>query len=232
VDTLVSLSVAIQKRFGGARPFRLEVDFMADPGITVLFGPSGAGKTTVLECISGLLTPDTGSIRLEEQELAGLRARDRRIGYLFQQPALFPHMTVRQNIGYGLQAAARRERVLQQIMERMRIVHLADRRPREISGGESQRVALARTLATEPRALLLDEPLSALDLATKQEIISDVRAWNSERRIPMIYVTHALHEAFALADKVVVLRGGRIVRQGAARAVLTHERENLMQMLC
>jgi ABC-type Fe3+/spermidine/putrescine transport system ATPase subunit len=228
----MSLEIRLHKRFPGSRPFQLDVTFTAGGEITVLFGPSGSGKTTILECIAGLIEPDRGSVRLNGRDISELRPRERGIGYLFQQPTLFPHMTARSNVEYGLGRHPERKKIAMSILERMHVLHLADRRPDEISGGERQRVALARTLATEPRALLLDEPLSALDVKTTQGIIADLREWNAERRVPIVYVTHALQEAFALADRVIVLDGGKIVRQGAARAVLEIERESLLQMLC
>jgi molybdate transport system ATP-binding protein len=232
MDTSVSLSAKLQKRFPGDSRFELDVELIARPGITVLFGPSGSGKTTVLECIAGLMKPDAGWVKLENKDITALRPRDRGIGYLFQEPVLFPHMTARENVEYGLRSSSseRRARAMG-ILERMHVAQLADRRPDAISGGERQRVALARTLATEPRALLLDEPLSALDVATAQGIIADLRTWNAECRIPIIYVTHALEETFALADRVIVLDGGRVIRQGTARDVLGAERESLLQML-
>jgi ABC-type Fe3+/spermidine/putrescine transport system ATPase subunit len=233
VGAPVSLSAKLQKRFSGSAPFALDVELMARPGITVLFGPSGSGKTTILECIAGLIKPDAGWVKLGDEDITRLRPRDRGIGYLFQEPALFPHMTARENVEYGVRSSSRSERRTRamKILERMRVSQLADRRPDAISGGEKQRVALARTLATEPHALLLDEPLSALDVATAQSIIADLRAWNAESPIPIIYVTHALEETFALADRVIVLDGGTVVRQGSAQDVLATERESLLQML-
>ena len=229
----MSLEVTIRKRFSGQRPFELDLSFAAQAGVTVLFGPSGAGKSTVLECIAGLAQPDHGRVRLNDKELKNLPVEQRRIGYLFQSLALFPHMTALQNVEFGLAnlAADERHSVALKMLERLHVAHLAGRRPEQISGGERQRVALARTLVIEPEALLLDEPLSALDLATKAAIMQDLRTWNEQRKIPILYVTHALEEALSLGDRVIGLREGRIVAQGEPREVLAPERELLMSMM-
>jgi molybdate transport system ATP-binding protein len=148
----------------------------------------------------------------------------RRIGYGFQQLALFPHMTVAKNIGYGLtglSAAEQRTRV-ERVAESFRISALLDRKPGAISGGERQRTALARALVTDPDALLLDEPLSALDYAIQLHIMEDLRRWNAERRIPILYVTHSHREAFALGDKLMALERGRILASGSPHEVLDH----------
>ncbi|MBI2683636.1 MAG: ABC transporter ATP-binding protein [Acidobacteriales bacterium] len=227
------MAIQIEKTFGGARGFRVAVAFEAASGVTVLFGPSGAGKTTVLECVAGIQRPDRGHIHLGGKEITSLPPSRRGVGYVFQSPALFPHMTGRENIEYGLHAlpTGERRRRAQEAMERFRIAHVAEQRPGRISGGEKQRVALARTLVTEPRALLLDEPLSALDMGTKLGILDDLRAWNRERRVPILYVTHVLHEAFSLGDQVVVMREGRIERQGTPGQALAEERAKLMELM-
>jgi molybdate transport system ATP-binding protein len=147
----------------------------------------------------------------------------RRVGYVFQSLALFPHLTVEQNVQYGLAQLPQEKRAAQAsaILQAFRISHLASRYPRETSGGESQRAALARTLVTDPTVLLLDEPLAALDAATKGKIIDDLREWNDAHRIPILYVTHSREEVFALGDRVVVLDSGRIVAQGTPHEVIT-----------
>src|SRR5579862_1444689 len=186
--------------------FTLEVEFAAAPGFTILFGPSGAGKTTLLDCVAGLTTPDAGHIAVGDRVLFDSAQRidipvaKRRIGYVFQDLALFPHLTVERNVQYGLAHLAQSERASKTsaILEAFRIPHLARRYPREISGGESQRVALARTLVTDPSVLLLDEPLAALDAMAKARIIDDLRQWNQVHRIPILYVTHSREEVFAL----------------------------------
>jgi molybdate transport system ATP-binding protein len=218
--------------------FALEVSFTAGAGITMLFGPSGAGKTTLLECIAGLLRPDEGRVAVGERVLfdsarkVDVPVERRRVAYVFQTLALFPHMSVEANIAYGLdrRPAAERREAVSAILERFRIAHLGQRRPADISGGERQRAALARALVTDPGVLLLDEPLSALDVATKRAIIEDLRAWNEAHRIPVLYVTHSRPELFALGERVIALEEGRVVAEGAPQEVLNAPRvESLAQ---
>jgi molybdate transport system ATP-binding protein len=208
--------------------FALDVDFSAAAGFTILFGSSGAGKTTLLDCVAGLLKPDSGRVTIADRILfdsaqrIDLPVARRRIGYVFQSLALFPHMTVEENTQYGLAhlpAAQRRDRVAM-MLEAFRIAHLARRRARDISGGESQRAALARTLVTDPVVLLLDEPLAALDAPAKSAIIEDLREWNRVHRIPILYVTHSREEVFALGERVIVLDRGRILAQGTPHEVM------------
>ena len=235
------LSARIRKRFAANRGpgFALQVDFAAPAGITILFGRSGAGKTTLLQSIAGLLRPETGRISVGERVLfdsdAGVdTAIERRaVGYVLQDLALFPHLTVEENVQYGLvklSRAERRERTLS-VLGSFRIAHLLKRKPREISGGESQRVALARSLVTDPCALLLDEPLSALDLPTQQRLIDDLRAWNASHRIPILYVTHSQREVFALGERVIVLENGHALAEGAPQDVLLAPRGETMAQL-
>ena len=212
-----------------SREFVLDVEFQAAPGFTILFGPSGAGKTTLLDCVAGLASPDAGRIAIGDRILfdaaqdIDLAAAKRRVGYVFQNLALFPHLTVEQNVQYGLAhlPPAERAQRASAILQAFRIAPLAKRYPREISGGESQRAALARTLVTDPSVLLLDEPLAALDAATKTKIIDDLRQWNQAHRIPILYVTHSREEVFALGERVIVLDAGRIVAQGTPHEVIT-----------
>ena len=208
--------------------FALDVCFEAPVGITILFGASGAGKTTVLDCVAGLAEPDSGTISVGDRTLfdaqrINLPVAKRRVGYVLQSLALFPHMTVEQNVAYGLAhvpAVERNERVTS-MLRAFRISHLAARKAREISGGESQRTALARTLVTDPEVLLLDEPLAALDAPTKAHIIDDLREWNRTHRIPIVYVTHNREEVFALGDRVIVLEAGCMVAEGTPHEVMT-----------
>jgi molybdate transport system ATP-binding protein len=234
------LSVRVCKRlFGAPHDFVLEVDFAISPGITILFGPSGAGKTTLLDCIAGLTVPSSGKIAidshifLDSEQQISLPAQKRRIGYVFQDLALFAHLTAARNIAYGLAGLPRSEqqRRTHAILESFRISHLRDRRPGEISGGERQRVALARALVTDPRLLLLDEPLAALDAATKSKIIDDLRVWNRARSIPVLYVTHSREEVFALGEQVIVLENGRVVAQGPPHEVMTAPRQETVAQL-
>lgn len=224
--------------------FELEVEFETAAGITVLFGHSGAGKTTLLNCIAGVTGPDEGYVRLAGNTLfdsgSGLDVppRQRHLGYVFQTLALFPHQTVRENVEYGLfeLAPGERHNRANALLQAFGIAALAEQYPRAISGGERQRTALARALVTRPRALLLDEPLTALDLTVKQQIAADLRQWVKEseqggHRITVLYVTHALDEVFALADHVIVLENGKIVRQGTAAEVLERERKTLLKIL-
>jgi len=224
------LSVRLRKCFpvGNGPSFTLDVSLAVSAGITILFGASGAGKTTLLDCIAGLQTPDEGEIAIGETVLFDSQSRRnlppsrRSAGYLLQSLALFPHMTVQQNVQYGLAALdnSEREARSREVLESFRISSLARRRPGEISGGERQRVALARALVTRPRVLLLDEPLTALDAVTKARLVDDLRAWNQRRRIPILYVTHDRDEVFALGEKVVVLEAGQVIAHGPPHDVL------------
>ena len=232
-DPKDKLVAKVQKRFSrDKRSFALDVEFETPPGITILFGPSGAGKSTLLDCLAGLIRPDSGRIAVGEWITfdgslpVNMPVPRRRIAYVFQDLALFPHLSVEENIRYGLRQFARREQqqFCASILQAFRIAHLQGRRPVEISGGERQRVALARALVTDPLVLLLDEPLAALDAATKSRILDDLRAWNRAHGIPILYVTHVREEVFALGDRVIVLENGRIVAQGSPHAVLSAPR--------
>jgi molybdate transport system ATP-binding protein len=222
----MTLAASIRKRLSAS--FVLDVDVSVAPGITMLFGASGSGKTTVLKCIAGLVRPDDGRVVLGDVVLfdsangVDLPVPKRQVGYVFQQLALFPHMTVQRNLDYGLahvRAEERRERI-EAVAASFRISHLLSRRPGEISGGERQRVALARSLVTDPRVLLLDEPLSALDYVTQSRIIDDLRSWNAARNLPILYVTHSHREVYALGERVIVLQDGRIAADGTPQEVL------------
>ena len=224
------LRAKFQKRLQSrGNEFLLDVAIDAMPGFTILFGPSGAGKTTLLDCLAGLTTPDSGCISIVDRVLfdsslgVTVTTAQRRVGYVFQTLALFPHMTVEGNVAYGLAhlPPAERSRRTTSLLEAFWISHLARRKARDISGGESQRVALARTLVTDPDFLLLDEPLAALDAPTKASIIDDLRDWNRVHNIPILYVTHSRDEVFALGERLIVLDAGRIVAQGTPHEVLS-----------
>lgn len=209
--------------------FLLDVAFEAAPGVTILFGASGAGKTTLLDCIAGLAKPESGRISASGRILFDSASRvdlptaKRRVGYVLQDLALFPHMSVEQNVAYGLNhlSATDRHKKVHGILRAFRISALSKRKARDISGGERQRVALARTLVTDPEVLLLDEPLAALDGPTKAHIIDDLREWNRSHGIPILYVTHSREEVFALGERVIVLEAGKIVAQGTPHEVMT-----------
>lgn len=224
----IPLRCCMQKRLAAQQEFILDVAFEAAPGFTIFFGASGAGKTTLLDCVAGLTRPDAGRITIADRVLfdssgsTNVHVADRHIGYVFQTLALFPHMTVEQNVCYGLKhlSAAERSKRTAAILDAFRIAHLSGRNIRDISGGESQRTALARTLITDPEVLLLDEPLAALDAPTKAHIIDDLREWNRIHAIPILYVTHSREEVFALGERVIVLQAGRIVAQGTPHEVM------------
>lgn len=224
------LSVHIKKEFrtAGAPSFQLKIseEFLA--GFTVLFGPSGAGKSTLLDCIAGLAKPEEGTIKLGEEIFfdAGkgisLPPQKRGIGYVFQSLALFPHMSVEENVAYGLAGMVEpgRSRRMERVVQAFHIQEMRRRKPGELSGGEKQRVALARSVVTEPRVLLLDEPLTGLDGGLRQAILEDLRKWNEEQRIPILYVTHNREEVDAIGDRVVTIAEGHVRESGAPRAVL------------
>jgi molybdate transport system ATP-binding protein len=228
------LSVQIRKRLDR---LELELSFVTPPGITILFGPSGAGKTTLLDCVAGLATPDAGRIAIGERTIFDNRKQvavhKRKIGYVLQDLALFPHLNVEGNVHYGLAGMDSRERRRRcdALLESFRIAHLRGRKPAEISGGERQRVALARALVRDPCVLLLDEPLAALDAATKAKIVDDLKAWNQAHRIPILYVTHSREEVFALGERVLVLAEGHIIAQGTPHGVMTAPRQETVAQL-
>lgn len=235
-----TLSVNIRKSLvSPEREFVLDVDFTAALGFTILFGPSGSGKTTVLDCVAGLATPDSGRVAVNEIVLFEANTGEnipiarRGVGYVFQDLALFPHLTVEQNVEFGLAHLPREERKqrVAAMLEEFRIGGMRQQRPGEISGGERQRVALARSLVTDPCLLLLDEPLAALDAAIKGKILDDLRQWNEAHGIPILYVTHSREEVMALGERALVLDEGRIVARGKPHEVLSAPlRESVAQL--
>ena len=208
--------------------FQLDCTFDATSGFTVLFGHSGAGKTSVLDCIAGIKTPHEGKISLNGMVVFDSRARInsppqiRKLAYLFQDLALFPHMTVSQNVSFGLRGLSDSEVKARcdDVLSRFGIRELNSRKPGDLSGGERQRVALARSLVTDPRALLLDEPLAALDRPTRGKVIDDLRKWNEEHNVPILYVTHSVREALALGERVLIMEKGKIIAQGRPSELL------------
>jgi molybdate transport system ATP-binding protein len=213
------LQVQLSKTFalGRLRHFAVNVKFTAPMGVTVIFGPSGSGKTTLLQCIAGLLPPERGLISIGNESIfdserkVDLAPQQRRIGYVFQDLALFPHMTAAENIAFGIRENGnRRAEMVRDVLERFSIAQIAAHRPGEISGGERQRVALARALVTQPRVLLLDEPFSALDDPLKLEIIADLKQWLEQHRIPVLFVTHDRSEAGALGERMLLINEGNV----------------------
>ena len=224
LDT-ATLSVEIRKRFSA---FELEIQHQFPAGFTVVFGPSGSGKSTLLDCIAGLVRPDAGRIELgatrffDGAQSLSLPPQKRQLGYVFQSLALFPHLSVKQNIRYGLRRISEeeRQRRVGQVLQAFHIEKLSERKPAQLSGGEKQRVALARSLVTQPRLLLLDEPLTGLDSGLRQSILQDLRKWNEARRIPILYVTHNRDEVDAIGERLITMENGRLGKSGAPRSVL------------
>jgi molybdate transport system ATP-binding protein len=220
--------VKLERLRTSAPPFLLDVSLAVPPGITILFGPSGAGKSTVLDCIAGLEHPDAGRVAAGEEVFFDSQAgvnrspQARHIAYVFQTLALFPHMSAQENVAYGLDGLPREQRIarVEEILEAFRVEKLRARKPPEISGGERQRIGLARALVTQPRVLLLDEPLTGLDAELKAAIVDDLRAWNAARRIPILYVTHSREEVDALGERVIAMDHGRVVSEGTPIEVL------------
>lgn len=216
----MTLRINIQHRFG---PFELDVDFEAGPGITALFGRSGAGKTTVINTVAGLLRPDVGRITLGDQILfdsgTGVHkpAATRRLGYVFQDARLFPHLTVQDNLVFGARYAPKGAPgpALEDVTALLGLEALLARAPRTLSGGEKQRVALGRALLSRPSMLLMDEPLASLDGPRKQEILPYLeRLRDGPLGLPVLYVSHAVDEIARLADTLVLLKDGRVQTQG------------------
>jgi len=215
----------LNKSYGPTTIFE-NIDFSADEGeFVTLLGPSGCGKSTLLRCIAGLTDVDSGTILLQDQDLVPLPPQKRTIGMVFQSYALFPNMTVEKNVAFGLkmQKLAAGE-IQQRVMEALALVELTDfarRYPHQLSGGQCQRVALARSLVTRPRLLLLDEPLSALDARIRRHLREQIRHIQQELKLTTIFVTHDQEEALTLSDRIVLMNRGRIVQNGNAETLYT-----------
>ncbi len=223
----ISIALALQRE-----GFRLDIDLtLPANGVTVLFGPSGSGKTTILRCIAGLEAA-TGYLSMgnevwqDDRSGRFLPTWQRELGYVFQEASLFEHLDVRRNLDFGLRRtgierqAARK--ALDDAIELLGIASLLDRSTINLSGGEKQRVAIARALVTQPKILLLDEPLASLDVARRKEILPWLERLHRELQIPVIYVTHSLDELAKLADHVVMLENGRVTASGSLREICTN----------
>jgi molybdate transport system ATP-binding protein len=221
----MTLEIDVSHRLGD---FVLDAHIRADGGVTALFGPSGAGKTALVNIIAGLVRPDRGRVVVDGEALTDTARgifrppHRRRLGYVFQDSRLFPHLTVRQNLLYGRWFVPRRERYgrFDAVVSLLGIEALLGRRPAGLSGGETQRVAIGRALLASPRLLLMDEPLAALDTDRRGEILPYIERLRDETGIPIVFVSHALAEVARLAATVVVLHAGRVVTTGSVGAVL------------
>lgn len=233
----MTVEVRLQHRFGA---FELDAEFAAGMGVTALFGPSGSGKSTVVNAVSGLLKPEAGRIVVGDDVLfdsaAGIALPTwrRRIGYVFQDARLLPHLTVRQNLLFGrwlrrrdVSAAGTGAIAFDHVVEVLNLGHLLARRPGALSGGEKQRVGIGRALLSCPRLLLMDEPLASLDHSRRMEVLDYLNRIRHELKLPVLYVTHSLDEVMRLADQVVLFREGRTISQGNPADVLNVHRDAL-----
>jgi putative spermidine/putrescine transport system ATP-binding protein len=208
----------LNKDFGGGSGVR-RFDIRVERGEFVSFlGPSGCGKTTTLRMVAGFEEPTSGAIRIDGREMVGLRPNQRNIGMVFQSYALFPNMTVSENVAFALKIARRPQEEIKtrvgEMLEMIKLPQLGDRYPYQLSGGQQQRVALARALAGRPQLLLLDEPLSALDAKIRASLRAEIRDLQRQLKITTIYVTHDQEEALAMSDRIVVMSEGRIEQVG------------------
>jgi molybdate transport system ATP-binding protein len=213
------MEIHVEKDLGN---FSLNLSLSLKKGLTVLFGPSGAGKTLTLQTIAGLVEPDSGIIHLngviyfDKKRGMNLPIHRRRVGYVFQEPSLFPHMSVFENIAYGISSLSSEEkrRRVNHMIDKMRLSGLEKNFPHQISGGQKQRVALARALVTSPLLLLLDEPFASLDHPVREELRLDLMRVREENHVPVVFVTHDVEEAFVLSEEIVVLNSGKVEQVG------------------
>jgi molybdate transport system ATP-binding protein len=231
------LHVAIERRLGH---FNLAMEFTANREILVLFGPSGSGKSQTLNSIAGLNHPDSGQIELDGEVFFSRRdssprvdvpTRHRRVGYVFQQYALFPHLTALENVAFSFRRDRHARSRAMGWLRRMRLEKLADRYPIEVSGGQQQRIAIARALAAEPRVLLLDEPFSALDYPLRQQLHEELLQLQDESPLIVVYVTHNLDEALAMGQRLAIVSEGRIEQMGTAADVVTNPQSPLVAQI-
>ncbi|HEY0586757.1 MAG TPA: sulfate ABC transporter ATP-binding protein [Pseudoduganella sp.] len=220
----------INKRFGDFTALNnVSLDFPTGE-LTALLGPSGCGKTTLLRCIAGLEHPDSGQVLLDGADASDRHVRERQVGFVFQHYALFKHMTVFENVAFGLRVKPRKERPseeqirrkVKELLELVQLDWLADRYPPQLSGGQRQRIALARALAVEPRVLLLDEPFGALDAKVRKELRRWLRRLHDELHVTSIFVTHDQEEALEVADRVVLMNKGHVEQLGSPDEVYNH----------
>jgi molybdate transport system ATP-binding protein len=227
------IQARIAKRYAAGRDsgaFSLDIELKPTGRVTVLFGPSGAGKTLTLDCIAGFTRPDSGRILIDDAIVFDARAgvhirpQERRCGYVFQNYALFPHMTLRDNLLFAASSFSRMEsrRRVNDLLERFRLTDVAGRKPHEASGGQKQRCSIARSLVVNPRILLLDEPARGLDAPLRTELYSILRQVRSEFDTPVILVTHDLDECFELADEMVIISDGQVVQSGRPAEITSH----------
>jgi sulfate transport system ATP-binding protein len=227
----MSIEVRHLSKMFGRHPALSDVSLTVQAGeLLALLGPSGSGKTTLLRVIAGLEAPDRGTVHFDGDDATDRSASDRRVGFVFQHYALFRHMTVFENVAFGLRVRPRsrrppemdiRRRVME-LLEMVQLDYLGDRRPSQLSGGQRQRVALARALAVEPRVLLLDEPFGALDARVRLVLRGWLRQLHSQIHVTSVFVTHDQEEALELADRVVVMNEGRIEQEGTPEAIVEH----------
>lgn len=215
----------LNKRYGATQIFE-QIDFSAHEGeFVTLLGPSGCGKSTLLRCIAGLTEVNSGEIILQGNDIVPLPPQKRTIGMVFQSYALFPNMTVEKNVAFGLKMQKLSAEVIRQrvgeALEMVELTEFARRYPHQLSGGQSQRVALARSLVTRPRLLLLDEPLSALDARIRRHLREQIRRIQQELKLTTLFVTHDQEEALTLSDRIVLMNRGKIVQNGDAEALYT-----------
>ena len=238
------LTVHLEHRFHhNGTGFHLHLAFSAYAQRTVVFGPSGSGKSSLLRAIAGLLKPDVATIEFHGTTVCQTApnskptiftpAERRRVGLVMQNPAVFPHLTASGNVAFAMRGTDRsaQNKKITQLLQIVEAESLASRWPRELSGGQLQRIAIARTLAAEPTILLLDEPFAALDAPSRQRISNNLHQWARERGIPVLTVTHNLEEAFTAGDEVLTMEDGRVMAQGTPEKVLVMQRERLLQML-
>lgn len=222
------LKVEIKKKIGtNGDFFSVDASFEVGEEILVIYGPSGSGKTLILNLISGIIKPDSGTISLDGRTLfrkgngkdIDIPIYERRVGYIFQTPSLFPHLTIKENTLYGMRR--KNNSILDSLLDSLRLSGLEDRYPEQLSLGQQQRVSIARTLATSPEILLMDEPFSALDERTRERLRLDFKRVHSQLKIPTLFVTHDLCEAYSLADRIAVLNSGKIEQNGSPGEILS-----------